>query len=477
MKLILAPLLKGIPTVFLCLFCNFLFSQSDNAIPQSDYQALLNRQFRLIMTGAGNDVIGNFASIDLSDAKRITFAPTFQLKNNNLLSAKFNAGISDGFADIFTNSGLNSNLSLSVDYNFLRRKEGRFLRFLSDTIKFSGSGKRRLESQTIEIEHKYKLDSISLVRGIERSKLLNQLISDSIKYRKAVIEANKELDAQRKAQGYDPDKHQDTLRGRVAIQEENLRYTTQKMKILREEEDWEGKQSIDIGNEKETKEAEASEKNIIVRGFRISWFTIGSQIRNDAFKLFDSSDNFADRIESKNFVSFQGKLRYSIFNWLPYDKKKNTWYMTFGLTYNFQSNYQDLTFSEINVTTDYGSNSSDNMTSVKKYNVYSGEYRSDIDEAVLSYDAYFFIKNLAAFHLFPLAKYTETYRPRYSMGFGFLYPLKNKVEKTIINAEVYANFVNLFRYTDNGFDLFQNYRIGLRFTVPLEINHVQKQKV
>jgi hypothetical protein len=459
----------------LLLLFNQGFSQS-SGLSQSDYNTLLNKQFRLIMTGTSNNVIGNFATLDLSEAKRVTFAPTFQLQNSNLLSLKFNGGISDGFADIFTNSGLNSNFSFDAEYNFLRRDKGIFFHSSFNKVQPSGKGLKLLNMDRIEINHKYLLDTLGISSGIEREKLIKSLDTDSIKYTQALIAANLALADQMKLDEGRETPILDTLRAKVAIQKENLRYTKEKMANVRNEKEWKAEQMIEAGNKWGKELAKTSADNLIVRGFRMGWFSFGGQIRNDAFKLFDPVQDFADRIENKNYVSFQGKIRYSLFSWFPYPKGfKNTWYMMFGLTYNFRSNYQDLALSEVTITSDYGSNGSNNMTSAKKYNVYSGEYRTKLDEAILSYDAYFFLKNIAALHFFPSARYTEHYRPRYSMGFGFLYPIKGKEDKTIINAEVYANLVNMFRNEDDGFDLFQDYKIGLRFSVPFQINQIQKQ--
>lgn len=87
-------------------------------LTDDEYAKVLNIQFSNIVSGQSNNSLGNFASINIEDSS-LEFAPTIITKGGRLFVTEFKAGVSDGISSVFSNSKLNTNISLKANYHFI----------------------------------------------------------------------------------------------------------------------------------------------------------------------------------------------------------------------------------------------------------------------------------------------------------------------------------------------------------------------
>lgn len=440
------------------------------------YKLILNKQFRSLLTGYSGPSVGSYASLDLSESKKVTFAPTFALGNGNLITGKISAGITDGFADIFTNSSLNTNLSIDVEYNAIGLKN----KNLSGTMLILDSLERyKFIKKRREIREASTLDSVLINTGYKRREIIRKLIVDTIaldkkyhNYKKLMVD-----DECRKLENIHPELY--LSMEQIDTLNDELDIIQVKLKIAREalrdetiaEEDWIEARDTERLLKRSEDLRPYNEKNLTVYGFRFGWFTFGAQVRNDAFKLFDPTKALPEeRLTSENFISGQVRAKYSIYQWTP---DKRTYFLSFGLTYNYKSNYLDLTSTDVSITTDHGeyTDTTKTLSVVEKYNAYAGQYKPYMDEVIIDADFYYFFfkRNTFAIHVYPNLKFTVgTKVPVFNAGFGILYPfMDSKDEKSIVNAELYYNFIDVTHSTKDDLRLYKQNKIGIRFSFPI----------
>jgi hypothetical protein len=85
-----------------------------------------------------------------------------------------------------------------------------------------------------------------------------------------------------------------------------------------------------------------------------------------------------------------------------------------------------------------------------------------------------FKDNIAAVHLGPEATIKDNSRPLYNTTVGFLMLFKKeKEENSIVNAELYYSFKDMFDYSDSDDKFFERNEIGLRFSIPIQFKTKQ----
>lgn len=171
----------------------------------------------------------------------------------------------------------------------------------------------------------------------------------------------------------------------------------------------------------------------------------------------------------EEFVSHVFGVQYSWYNWNSTDSFK-TFYWTNGLNFSYTNNFGDLTKLEISETQEFGTTLGE-RNSTTKFNVYTGDYKEKIKGVELYSDFYYFLfhNNQAAFHIYPQYVFLDNLKPRLNFGLGLLFAFKDvkKENKSIVNAELYYNFLDLFKSTDTDYKLFERNDIGIRLTFPI----------
>ncbi|MFN5428768.1 MAG: hypothetical protein ACK5BO_12090, partial [Bacteroidota bacterium] len=145
-------------TLILLLLGQISFGQDSTKVglERPQVKRLINQQFASLINPQSNNIIGNFASIDLKEAE-VNFAGNIVFKNGSILGVKAKGGVTDGFLPVFSNSELNSKFGLDVQYNFLDFKKKSIQYYNDDQIK--------LQKQRQKIRQDYALKTIDIEQG------------------------------------------------------------------------------------------------------------------------------------------------------------------------------------------------------------------------------------------------------------------------------------------------------------------------
>jgi hypothetical protein len=395
------------------------------------FHKILNNQFTTIITGSDKNTIGNFGAIDIKDAK-LSLNASHVNKKSRILSFNANASVSDGFSALFANSKLNSDIGLQLRYSMMNPK-GRSVIYsdpsmekrnqeIADATLIGDLEKKLLRSRQADIDSKIKqLDSISKKATAEQRYTLNYLI-DSLKLVRA--------------------KQLNNLTALEKVIDENVIAATKKSKL-------------------ETPE---------IRGFEFGWLNLVYGVNSESFRLFTPSKPFSEQVKKDQNISHKGGIEYNYYKWsiTPYE----SFYFLVGGTVKLSHNLSDLTEIELSETTNYGPSAGERV-GVKKYNVYTGDYKRDLLSFDLYSDFYYFLfeGNAAAIHIYPAVQIREKMKPTYSTGTGFMVSFKDNKDdkgKSILNAELYANFLDLSNANDSDDDLIKRNEIGLRVAFPIK---------
>jgi hypothetical protein len=208
----------------------------------------------------------------------------------------------------------------------------------------------------------------------------------------------------------------------------------------------------------------------VMTGYKFGWVNVFYTVNSQAFRLFDPSASFSDQVKKNNYVAHKLGFEYNYINWAT-DDPKNLFFSV-GAYAEVNNNLSDLTKIELTDVANY-TTTAGQRTSTKKYFVYTGKYAENLSGAAIYSDFYRFLFDFghSAIHLFPKVQFAKKDKPAYSFGFGLLVGLKNKKDNTIINTELFANFMDLTNTSASEKKLLERNNIGLRFAFPINFNH------
>jgi len=404
------------------------------------FTKLLNNQFTSIITGQSKNTIGNFGGVDIKDAS-VALNISKITNKGNVFSLNANAAVSDGFSSIFTNSKLNSDVGVQFRFSFLNP--------YSKTIRYVESS---IKKRDFEIHKKNALAEIEKRLVVKRLHVIESLIK---------------LDSIEIAQLLTADQNSFTIQSQLAAKN----YRLDSLRFVK------AKELSDISAVIKTIEAE--KKSFIrkakleipeITGFTLSWFNIVYKVNSQSFRRFDPSLVFAEQVKKGEYVSHKAGIEYNFYNWSIHNAESR--FFSIGAVINVSNNLSSLGKTELSETSNYGAVSGQ-RASTKKYNVYTGKYESGLIGGTLYSDYYQFVfdNNSAAIHLYPQAKFQKSERPNYSFGLGFLMAFKDQKDekgKSIINAELYVNFLDLANTAGTERKLLERNDIGLRFSFPIK---------
>jgi hypothetical protein len=420
---------------------------SSDTLSRDEVETVLDRQFTSLITGQSKSSVGNFASLDLKEAE-VSFSGSAILGNRSILSIKGSGGVSDGLFSIFTNSKLNTNISLDVQYNRLLPKKN-FLRYNDDLQQVY----RARERQTWQ---DFWLDSLSVAFHQQQSLLI--LKETSLKTLEGKLNA------------------QMTAETTVVARKDSLRYELAKVAFQRHLDstalgqyaDSSGRLRI-LENARSIRlKALAQDSMAAATGFKLKWLSIGLKVQSNSFRLFEPSATYDNQIVKTSFVSGEARLQYSYYQWSSAAYESFFWCV--GLALSYKDNLSDLTATEVSDVTNYGP-TPNGRTTTKKYTAYVGEYKKHIKGLRVYADWYCFLfkGNIGAFHLYP-EWLTQGYRkPSLNLGVGFLLSFKgDKDPSSVVNAELYYNWLDVLCALDRSYGLFEKNSIGIRFSFPIK---------
>ena len=112
-------------------------SSDHNGLSPSVFKRVLNQQFTNLITGKSKNSIGNFASLNLKESE-VSFSGCTIFPNNSVLTVKVSGAVSDGMFAIFSNSKLNTEVALGIQYNYLAPGKKSLSYLDDDTSKITG---------------------------------------------------------------------------------------------------------------------------------------------------------------------------------------------------------------------------------------------------------------------------------------------------------------------------------------------------
>ena len=452
--------MRRILIVFLFLFPLFIHSQpinfDDYRIENGKkadssanvFRKILNQQFSSLVTGQSKNMFGSFGAVDIN-AGEVSFAGSHvSKKTGSVFNVKGSGGISDGFHSIFSNSELNTNISLDLKYHFMSLKK-KMLEYDADTADNYNEKINAIQydfnSKTIDIKN--RVDSLNLER--KKLKTLKQIsdLDDSIKKANdslkillfknecdknyllldSIYNALKELPGS-KSQNRN-------LRNRVLEKLEGL--------------------SLETG----------------ILGFSYGWFTIGYKVNNNKFKSFNGQLPYSQQVRDTSFVSHAFNFQYS--KYYLRAASFNSYFWDIGLNFTYSDNFSSLKKRELSETTEFGTTTGQRKAT-RTYNVYEGKYNKGKVGLTLYGDLYYFLfkNNIGAFHLNPEYVIVGSEKPVANLYTGFLFAVKSaKTANSVVNFELYYKFLDLFKATDSEYNLFERNNVGLRFAFPISFKY------
>lgn len=440
------------PVVWFC-----AIAQQSGTPTDEEYRFLMKRQFRTLVTNTNGTAPGGFAGVDLAEGKA-SFSPAYQFLHGNIISAKVNAGATEGLAYLFKRE-LNTNVSLGGEFNFIPHKERFAMLGPTKSIDTDLDQVSSYHGDRASVHLQFETDSLNIVSG---AILRDRLTKLSQKFRADSIDS---------AQHY---------KSWLLIQQQAFHQSLQKIRdeinltngILRNQtqfDDWKDIQLKAAEDKRDQALNLLGPEKIKLTGYQVIWFTLGAQVRRDAFKRFDPTLDYADRLIDETYTSHQLYARASIYRLS--DEKKRIRYFSIGILYNSKSNFQDLSSTEITVQNDYGSDSISSMGSSKKYTAYIGNYKKALDELLINVDYYRFTSDVFAVHTYGTYRVCDGIRPELNLGIGFLHPFAAaKNEKNFVNVEVFYTLTNVWRIVKDDLKLADQGKLGVRFTFPISFN-------
>lgn len=407
------------------------------------FKKIISEQFSNLLIGKVNNGIGNYADLDMTEGK-LSFQASSISKKGSVFSIKATGGVDEGLFSVFNHSKFNSNLGLEVQYNFLALSEQNITyadRSQRDYLKTKKAANLSYKSAYLQLEH---IQQVTLWRS-ERAKLAKQKmkLDSTLKVTKLAL-AQDSLNYEIKNLAF----RIDTLRDNI------LNYPDP---IIGE---------IDLAYDHSKKIKDLHQK-LDIRGFSFGWFSMGYTVNASDFKRFDSAIAYSDQVQADHFVSHQAKFQWSHYRYSDMAFKSRYW--NIGLALSYSDNLSSLKKIELAEEKQYGS-APEERKSVKKYNVYTGAYEKDLLGLKFYADFYQFLlaDNRMGIHLYPEYQTKTHSKPILNTGVGVFFSFKNNTtDKAVVNAELYYNFLDVFKTTDVDYRLFERNDVGIRFVFPI----------
>jgi hypothetical protein len=415
---------------------------------QTAFKKVLNLQFASLINSEGKNGFGSYAGVDIA-ASEVSFAGSHLFKKDGtVLTVKGAGGISDGFANIFDHSSLNTGISLDINAHFLRLHK-LMLEYDSDSADEYNLKVDKLEYDfnvgNLAIE--CMADSLALeTKKVKVNKLIRTL-SDSI---------SKENDPLSRASLIYERTVAEKLADSVTHAITDLPLVSTKRRNLRN---------------KILDKLEAMSAETAVRGFSMKWFSLGYKVNHNKFKTFVPSLPLDEQIMDTSFVTHTVRVQYSGYYVRSAAFKTHFWDV--GGTFEYSDNFSLLKKKELSETKQYGAVDGQRQ-SIKKYDVYEGAYEKDLKGVTLYGDFYYFLfkDNIAAIHLNSEWIAKSKLKPLTNLYVGFMLAVKNtKTDTPIVNFELFYKFLDLFKTTDEDYKLFERNNIGIRFAFPIKFKY------
>lgn len=437
--------------------------QVDDSLTIDLVQTIINREFSSVVSGQSTNTLGNFAALDLSDTK-VDFNGNVFFNNRSVLSIKAAGGVSGGLLEVFSNTELNRNVALNLNYHILLPD---FVSYINRDEKFS---------------YKLKEDSLEKAYRIDSIRIANQ--EDLLPIHAEGRRLARLLQLKRDTLAQLLKSKRNTLNDFLIVKRDSQRLVIdtlvlhQEILFLADDQTIHSNVSIRRYKMRQLQAAHLRRQHKLRRafelfGYQLKWLSLGYRIRNESFHLFDARRAFDQQISKDNSTLHEFSVQHSTYHYHP--GAGRTYYFAFGLGFALSDNLATLSKSDFTETRNYGPMPGDRLTTLK-YSAYNASEYKDFQYTLRMYsDLYWFMNagNSLALHVFPEFNVVKDARPSLNSGLGFLMGFRDKKEASnIVNAEIYINLRDLGNSNDFEESLFKRSSYGLRFTFPIKFKTV-----
>lgn len=436
---------------------------NNDAITKKEFSEILSLQFSRLVTGNTFSSFGNFASVRTTE-ESLSISASFLNKKGHVLSVEASGGATEGVAGFFNNGDLNSNISGQLTYHILINpfsnntiKRNSFARDnLRDELK---KGEDTYRAETIQIKHQKEL--LDVTDKINKGQIKQKTINDSLKAVSQLFNAN-------------PDSQ------KLKFKRDSLLYEVDKIELdldlyRREKSKFEAEKYFDIQQEKTEQKYDSliisNNKKVIeqgIEGIEIYWLSFGYGIRNDGFRLFDSSLEFTNQIQDEEALTHQFNASVSRYVWESFSSKDFYW----SLGASYRSGHNLTSLQNLTVRDFQEISTNPNRESFSDRSVFSGNFEDNLNEVNIFLDYYKFFKvfdkSSFALHLNPSFLARENNKPTTSFRTGLVLPFKNTSNtSSFLNLEVFYSINDVFNTSNSDESLLGRNIIGLAATFPI----------
>lgn len=478
MKTIICILLFSISTPFM-----LQAQMGSDSLTTEQFKKFLKKEYYFLANPGENEVLSNYASLDVEDGS-VEFAGTFFFDKSNpaafyhnwILSINAKGSGSEGSFPLYSGNEFTSNVGIEAQLKFPFFGKKSFLEYSSDAKTALNLKIQELEKefQIGKIRINNRADSLLLIKALYETQA--KQIEDSLKVEKKhakvdeIREVLENLDMGTKLGRSMADSLElEIKKAKLEINKIEVELKEGLLKI--KQINYQLKHFPDSDDQfylfEKNKIAEKRkvEQSLKIKGHKVEWVSINYELENTRFKHFTPSNDFESQIEKEGFLSHTFRIQYSrsIIKVADY-----SYYFTFGGAYSIEDNYSDLTSIKIVERTNYGLNPDDRY-SVKETKVLTNDYRTDLSVFKIFSDYYLllFKDNRAAARVRLEAQTKDETKDQLNLGLGFIFSFTDKEDKTSrINTELYYELGDLTNENNSEEKLMERSTIGLRFTVP-----------
>ncbi|MEQ9423914.1 MAG: hypothetical protein RJQ09_05820 [Cyclobacteriaceae bacterium] len=196
--------------------------------------------------------------------------------------------------------------------------------------------------------------------------------------------------------------------------------------------------------------------------YSISWLTLTGGFKGNVFSYINQKDTLLRGVDKKNYVAPSIRLAYNNFKGSVIT---GIHFFSISMEVKAMDNFSSLSTSKFKTTTRVGA-----KTLEIEKNVFTGEYKKNIWQGSWKMDYYRFIHNQSklGYHFYPEFWVRDTGEASLNFGIGVLITFKDKKkEKSIINAELFANALDIANENDLDDNIFRRTELGIRIDFPI----------
>lgn len=424
------------------------YKDTSSEMTETQFYNSLNQQFTYIISGQSKSSIGNFASLDVNNAEAI-LSGSIKINGSSIFGIKAIGTESDGVMALFNNTKINTKVSLDLQFNTLINlffkpyiifDDAKWKRY-NDNYKLIMNKYQNINNS---ISNRYRRDTASLKqKDVALKFLIDSLTAESLSesnyFRKeSIVEKIDNLEAQRDSINY--------------LKDNFPRFSTKRLEIL----------------QKRSEELRNNDLDLDISSFKLGWLSFGYKIQDNRFNYFNSLLSFEDQVSKNEFICHEVRIQYSVYNWNNASFESYFW--SLGSAFSYTDNFSDLSSIDISEEKNYGPNPNDRI-STGKFTAYQGEYKKHLKNLKFYGNVFWFLfnDNNFALHFFPEINSTfSEKKPVWNAGTGLLFCFKKSDDKSsIINAEIFCNFLDLFYAKDIKYKPLQRYDLGIVFSLPI----------